>query len=59
MKIEAIYQTSGEAEYVNDMHTRGDDVFCAFAIAETLGKIEKIDVAEAMVCGNTYFFICS
>ncbi|KAJ8675993.1 hypothetical protein QAD02_011779, partial [Eretmocerus hayati] len=47
-KIEAIHQTSGEAEYVNDIITKDDQVYCAFTLAPTMGRIEKIDSDEAL-----------
>lgn len=48
-KIEAIYQTSGEGEYINDIVIRENEVFCALAIAETVGEIKEIDSHEALV----------
>lgn len=48
-KIESIYQTSGEAEYINDMIIRENEVFCALCLAEAPGVFEKIDATEAMV----------
>ena len=48
-KIESIYQTSGEAKYINDIPIQSDEVFCAMTIAEEIGTFEKIDIDEAMV----------
>jgi xanthine dehydrogenase/oxidase len=48
-KVGAIYQTSGEAEYINDLIIRDNEVFCALTIASIPGMIEKIDFQEALV----------
>lgn len=48
-KIEALYQTSGEAIFINDIPIAENEVFCAFVIADTIGRIEKIDSGAAMV----------
>ncbi|XP_023247177.1 xanthine dehydrogenase-like [Copidosoma floridanum] len=47
-KMESIYQTSGEGEYINDMAIRDNEVFCVFTLAEAPGVIEKIDYEEAL-----------
>lgn len=50
-KLEAIYQTSGEAEYIADIIT-GKEVFCAFVVADIhRGKIKDIDASKALVSG--------
>ncbi|OXU29496.1 hypothetical protein TSAR_010099 [Trichomalopsis sarcophagae] len=47
-KIEAYYQTSGEAEYIDDIPHRDDEVFCAFVLAPATGPIDSIDASEAL-----------
>lgn len=48
-KLEAIYQTSGEAQYCNDLPQYPDEVFCAFVHAQIgNGKIESIDASKAL-----------
>ncbi|XP_008214986.2 indole-3-acetaldehyde oxidase [Nasonia vitripennis] len=47
-KIEAYYQTSGEAEYIDDISHRDDEVFCAFVLAPETGPIDSIDASEAL-----------
>lgn len=48
-KIEAIYQTSGEAEYANDIPAFPDEVFCAFVLSEwATGTIESVDASDAL-----------
>nr|BCT26317.1 aldehyde oxidase [Euura sp. 'Pontania] len=48
-KIEAIYQTSGEAQYVNDIKTMPDEVFCAFVLTNVPnGFVEHIDASDAL-----------
>nr|XP_050853429.1 uncharacterized protein LOC127065310 isoform X1 [Vespula vulgaris] len=48
-KREAIYQTSGEGQYVNDIMPLKDEVFCAFVVTEVAnGKIENIDASKAL-----------
>lgn len=51
-KVESIFQTSGEGEYVNDIITN-DEVFCALTLAEMPGTIVKIETEEAMVIMNS------
>lgn len=49
-KIESIYQTSGEAQYVNDLPSQPNEVFCAFVYTEYAnGKIDNIDSTNALV----------
>lgn len=48
-KLEALLQTSGEAEYVNDIEVQKGEVFCAFTLADRIGTFEKIDCSEALV----------
>ncbi|XP_011498418.1 PREDICTED: xanthine dehydrogenase/oxidase-like [Ceratosolen solmsi marchali] len=47
-KLESLYQTSGEAEYIGDIVMKDQQVFCALTIADAPGKIEKIECDEAM-----------
>lgn len=49
-KTESIYQTSGEAQYVNDLPPQPREVFCAFVTSNIAsGKIDSIDTTEALV----------
>lgn len=49
-KMEAIYQTSGEAHYTNDFPPFPNEVFCAFVLTTVAnGKIKNIDASEALV----------
>ncbi|XP_017763664.1 PREDICTED: xanthine dehydrogenase/oxidase-like isoform X2 [Eufriesea mexicana] len=48
-KMEAVYQTSGEAQYVNDIPPFPDEVFCAFVLTTVAnGKVENINASEAL-----------
>ncbi|XP_014217161.1 xanthine dehydrogenase-like [Copidosoma floridanum] len=47
-KIESIYQTSGEGEFINDIQIKHNEVFCALTLAEAPGKIYKIDYEAAL-----------
>lgn len=48
-KREAIFQTSGEGQYVNDILPLKDEVFCAFVVTEVgNGTIKNIDASEAL-----------
>ncbi|XP_017888813.1 xanthine dehydrogenase/oxidase-like isoform X2 [Ceratina calcarata] len=48
-KIESIHQTSGEAQYVNDLPPIAHEVHCAFVLTTVAnGKVENIDTSEAM-----------
>lgn len=48
-KLEAIKQTSGEAEYCNDLPPYPREVFCAFVITKVSnGKIGSIDASKAL-----------
>ncbi|XP_015110495.1 indole-3-acetaldehyde oxidase [Diachasma alloeum] len=48
-KVESIYQTSGEAQYVNDIPPQPHEVFCAFVISEVhSGRIASIDTTAAL-----------
>ncbi|XP_014224706.2 xanthine dehydrogenase/oxidase-like isoform X1 [Trichogramma pretiosum] len=58
-KVEAIHQTSGEAEYLNDIAIKHDEVFCAFTLADSLGEIEIIDSDEAMNIDGVVAFYCA
>lgn len=48
-KIESIYQTSGEGEYINDLIIRENEVFCALTLADAPGAFDKIETEEALV----------
>lgn len=49
-KIEAIHQTSGEAQYVNDLPPQPHQVFCAFVSSQVhKAKIDSIDTTQALV----------
>lgn len=48
-KLESIYQTSGEARYVNDLPPFPHQVFCAFVLSELANAtIEAVDAREAL-----------
>ncbi|XP_011882440.1 PREDICTED: xanthine dehydrogenase-like [Vollenhovia emeryi] len=48
-KLDAIKQTSGEAEYCNDLPPYPREVFCAFVLTEIgNGKIVSIDASKAL-----------
>ncbi|XP_020286836.1 xanthine dehydrogenase/oxidase-like isoform X2 [Pseudomyrmex gracilis] len=48
-KLEAINQTSGEAQYCNDLPPYPREVFCAFVLTEVgNGKIASIDASKAL-----------
>lgn len=48
-KLDAIKQTSGEAEYCNDLPPYPREVFCAFVLTEVgNGKIDSIDASKAL-----------
>lgn len=48
-KLEAIYQTSGEAQYTNDLPPFPGEVFCAFVVTNiATGKIESINASKAL-----------
>ncbi|XP_012273308.1 xanthine dehydrogenase/oxidase [Orussus abietinus] len=48
-KMESIYQTSGEAQYINDVPPQPNEVYCAFVLVDVPnGKIESIDAQEAL-----------
>ena len=49
-KLEALIQTSGEAQYANDIPYQPGELWAAFVLAtEALSTIEKIDPSEALV----------
>ncbi|XP_048511551.1 indole-3-acetaldehyde oxidase-like isoform X3 [Athalia rosae] len=60
-KIEGIRQTSGEARYVDDLHSMPGEVFCAFALTDVPnGFIEHIDTTEALrTKGVVAFYVAS
>ncbi|CAL7942348.1 unnamed protein product [Xylocopa violacea] len=48
-KLESIHQTSGEAQYVNDIPPFPNEVFCAFVLTTVAnGKVDSIDTSEAL-----------
>ncbi|XP_058788820.1 xanthine dehydrogenase/oxidase-like [Phymastichus coffea] len=47
-KIGSIYQTSGEGQYIDDIITNDNEVFCVLTLAERPGAIVKIQYEEAM-----------
>ncbi|KAL1373969.1 hypothetical protein pipiens_005053 [Culex pipiens pipiens] len=48
-KIEGLAQTSGEAQYTNDIPARPNELHAAFVLAtKAHAKIEKIDASEAL-----------
>ncbi|XP_076300418.1 xanthine dehydrogenase [Lasioglossum baleicum] len=48
-KIESAHQTSGEAQYVNDLPPFHNEVFCAFVLTTVPnGKVASIDASEAL-----------
>ncbi|XP_039304251.1 xanthine dehydrogenase isoform X1 [Solenopsis invicta] len=48
-KLDAIKQTSGEAQYCNDLPPYPGEVFCAFILTEIgNGKIDSIDASKAL-----------
>lgn len=49
-KLESINQTSGSAQYANDIPPFHNEVFCAFVLTTVgNGKVNKIDASEALV----------
>ncbi|XP_031786447.1 indole-3-acetaldehyde oxidase-like [Nasonia vitripennis] len=54
--IEAYYQTSGEAEYIDDIPHRDDEVLCASVLAPATGPIDRIDASEALVLDGVVAF---
>ncbi|XP_012221434.1 xanthine dehydrogenase/oxidase isoform X2 [Linepithema humile] len=56
-KIESIHQTSGEAQYCNDLPPYPGEVFCAFVSTEIAnGKIESIDASKALALKGVVAF---
>ncbi|XP_072742748.1 uncharacterized protein [Anoplolepis gracilipes] len=56
-KLEAIQQTSGEAQYCNDLPPYPGEVFCAFVTTEIgNGKIESIDASKALAMKGVVAF---
>lgn len=48
-KLEAIHQTSGEAQFFNDIPPYPDEIFCAFVLTDIgNGKIQSIDTSKAL-----------
>jgi len=57
-KLDAIKQTSGEAQYCNDLPPYPREVFCAFVLTKIgNGKIDSIDASKALgIKGVVAFF---
>ncbi|XP_011694376.1 PREDICTED: xanthine dehydrogenase/oxidase-like [Wasmannia auropunctata] len=56
-KLDAIKQTSGEAQYCNDLPPYPKEVFCAFVLTEVgNGKIDSIDAKEALAMKGVVAF---
>lgn len=56
-KLEAIQQTSGEAQYANDLPPYPGEVFCAFVLTEIgNGKIADIDASKALATKGVVAF---
>lgn len=55
-KKDALVQCAGEAQYVNDLPTQLDEVFCAFVTSDICtGEIESIDPTPALVSADIIF----
>lgn len=56
-KLEAIQQTSGEAQYCNDLPSHPGEVFCAFVLTQIgNGKVESIDASKALAMKGVVAF---
>ncbi|XP_023246390.1 xanthine dehydrogenase/oxidase-like [Copidosoma floridanum] len=55
-KLEAIYQTSGEAIYLDDIPRQDSEVFCVMTLAPRPGKIKSIDYEDAMQMNGVVAF---
>ena len=56
-KIEAVHQTAGEAQYVNDVPPFHNEVFCAFVLSTVpSGRVESIDPSEALKMNGAVAF---
>lgn len=50
VKLESIFQTSGEAQYVNDIPSFDNELFCAYVLTKyATGKVKSVDASEALV----------
>jgi len=57
VKLEAIQQTSGEAQYCNDLPPYPGEVFCAFVLTKVSnGKIDSIDASKALAMKGVVAF---
>jgi len=57
VKLEAIQQTSGEAQYCNDLPPFPGEVFCAFVTTDiATGKIKSIDASKALAMKGVVAF---
>jgi len=57
VKLEAIQQTSGEAQYCNDLPPYPKEVFCAFVLTTVAsGKIHSIDASKALAMKGVVAF---
>lgn len=55
--MEAIQQTSGEAQYCNDLPPYPGEVFCAYVLTKIAnGKIESIDASKALAMKGVVAF---
>ncbi|XP_011694377.1 PREDICTED: xanthine dehydrogenase 1-like isoform X1 [Wasmannia auropunctata] len=56
-KLDAIKQTSGEAQYCNDLPPYPGEVFCAFVLTKVgNGKIDSIDASKALAMKGVVAF---
>ncbi|XP_071634820.1 uncharacterized protein [Temnothorax longispinosus] len=57
VKLEAIQQTSGEAQYCNDLPPYPGEVFCAYVLTKVAnGKINSIDPSKALAMKGVVAF---
>ncbi|XP_076639451.1 xanthine dehydrogenase/oxidase isoform X2 [Colletes latitarsis] len=57
-KMEALYQTSGEAHYMNDVPYMPNEVSCAFVLTTVAsGQVENIDPSEALKMKGVVAFL--
>lgn len=56
-KLEAIYQTSGEAQYCNDIPSQPGEVFCAFVLTQIgNGQVASTDASKALAMKGVLAF---
>ncbi|XP_043258855.1 indole-3-acetaldehyde oxidase-like [Colletes gigas] len=57
-KMESVYQTSGEAQYTNDVPPMPNEVSCAFVLTTVAsGHVENIDPSEALKMKGVVAFL--